>query len=125
MRRPLRMLGAYPIQQLGVVRQRGDVKFDAIRDPALQLRLAFEQPERQPPRQPRLVADQAQRGFMQEVGAQERAVEVDHERRLARSGGRRAIDTGGNGSHRADESAASVARWAPSRRLSEIDRSSG
>ena len=56
-----RVLGAYPFQQFGTVWQRGDVELNAIRDLALQLRLAFEQPEWQPPCQPRFVSEQAQR----------------------------------------------------------------
>ena len=100
-------------------------RVDAVRDPALQLRLAYEEPERQPPRQrtarcrpgsARILA----RGRCAGACRRGRSRAAAHPKRRTRCD-----RAGGNGSHRADESATSLARWAPSRRLSEIDRSSG
>ena len=113
-----RTLARDPLQQLVVVRQHGDVeRRRAARSgaSAAPCRGAARRGSRQ--QVPAARAAELQRRLVQQVGAEERAVEVDHERDRPASwidavaASRTSIAPGG--------------QWAPSRRLSEIERSSG
>jgi hypothetical protein len=66
-----------------VVGHAGDVEAHALGDLALHARLAAGEPERQPQREVRPAAQQHQGRLVQQVGAQQRAVEVHDQRHIS------------------------------------------
>ena len=78
-------LVADPGQHAFVVGQRADVDAHPLGDAALEHGLARQQPDRHAQGLQWRHVQQAQRRLLQQVAAQERAVEVDHQRRLGRS----------------------------------------
>jgi hypothetical protein len=80
--RPLLM---QELEQLLVVGQSADVELHGLGQLGLQLRAAAQQPREELPCLHGLCRDEAQRGLQQQVGADQRTVEVDVQRRRGRA----------------------------------------
>ena len=114
-------LASHPGQELVVDRDAVEIEIDAFGDAPLHARLALPQPEGQLEDAPGLARDEPQRRLVQEIAADERSVQVHDERDRA------CVDAGHKviASCRCIDGIARSASTPPTRRLSEIERSSG